>query len=48
MEKKYGLLYFSGTGNTKALADLIGKKLGLAAHSIEEDLDWKDFFGRPG
>lgn len=33
-------LYFSGTGNSKFIAELFAKKMSCVAHSIEEKLDF--------
>ena len=33
-------LYFSGTGNTRFVADNFSKKTDAECHSIEEDLDF--------
>jgi folate-dependent phosphoribosylglycinamide formyltransferase PurN len=33
-------LYFSGTGNTRFVAENFSKKNGAECHSIEEDLDF--------
>lgn len=41
---KYGIFYFSGTGNTKLLAQTLAKELEVPAHSIEENIDWAEFF----
>lgn len=34
------MLYFSGTGNSKYIAQLFAEKTGAACHSIEENLDF--------
>lgn len=41
----FGIIYFSGTGNTKLLAEHMAGLLGAEIHSIEEKLDWHDFLG---
>ena len=33
-------LFFSGTGNTKYVAEHVSKKLNAVCHSIEEDIDF--------
>ena len=38
----YGIYYFSGTGNTKALADMLNKHLDSVVYSIEDDYDLQD------
>lgn len=43
MDNKYGIIYFSGTGNTELLANFLGRRLNTKAHSIEEELNWKDY-----
>jgi len=37
-------IYFSGTGNSKYIAEVFSKKMGAACHSIEEDLDFAALF----
>jgi len=37
-------IYFSGTGNTKYVADLFSKKMGATCFSIEEDADFSAIF----
>ena len=34
------MFYFSGTGNSKYIAELFGQEMGAACHSIEEDIDF--------
>ena len=38
-------LYFSGTGNTKYVAERFSKKLGFECHSIEEDINFEQVIG---
>jgi ferredoxin len=40
MAKKVVMLYFSGTGNSKYIAELFCKQMNAACHSIEEDVDF--------
>lgn len=40
---EFGIIYFSGTGNTKLIAEQLGKTLKTEVHSIEEKLDWPAF-----
>jgi len=35
------ILYFSGTGNSKYIAELFSKKMKAKCHSIEEDMNFK-------
>lgn len=35
------MLYFSGTGNSKYIANLFGKKMGTRCYSIEEKIDFE-------
>lgn len=44
MPQAFGILYFSGTGNTKLLAERLGGLLGAPVHSIEENFDRQGFF----
>jgi len=37
-------IYFSGTGNSKYIAETFSKRMGAACHSIEEDLDFAALF----
>ncbi|NLL64187.1 MAG: 4Fe-4S binding protein [Clostridiaceae bacterium] len=37
------IIYFSGTGNTKLLAEKLGELLNVEAHSIEEKIDWMSY-----
>lgn len=46
MNKKYAIIYFSGTGNTRLIARHLAEKLAIKAHSIEEELDWAEFIKR--
>ncbi|MCL2499433.1 MAG: EFR1 family ferrodoxin [Defluviitaleaceae bacterium] len=36
-------LYFSGTGNTKYVAELFSRKMGAVCHSIEEEINFAQF-----
>lgn len=38
-----GIIYFSGTGNTKLLAEELGRNLGIKPISIEENIDFEKF-----
>ena len=35
------MLYFSGTGNSKYIANLFSKKVNAKCYSIEENIDFK-------
>ena len=39
------MLYFSGTGNSKYIAELFGENMNAPCHSIEEDIDFKEIIG---
>ena len=43
MAEAYGIIYFSGTGNTKLIAEHAAGLLPAEIHSIEEELDWPFF-----
>ena len=36
------VIYFSGTGNSRFVAERLAEKMGAACHSIEEELDFSD------
>lgn len=38
------MVYFSGTGNSKYIAEQFAEKMNIAAYSIEEDLDFDALF----
>ena len=40
MAKQITMLYFSGTGNSRYVAELFSQNLGVACHSIEEAIDF--------
>lgn len=42
---KTGILYFSGTGNTKLAAQYLSVRLKLPIHGIEESMDWSEYLG---
>lgn len=44
--KDFKILYFSGTGNTKALAERLGEKMGIPRASIEEDRSWEEYLSK--
>ena len=35
------MFYFSGTGNSKYVAELFSDKMGALCHSIEENVDFE-------
>lgn len=39
----FGIIYFSGTGNSRLAALHLAGLLGVPARSIEEEIDWSDF-----
>lgn len=39
------VLYYSRTGNSKKVAELIGEELGVNPIRIVSDMSWKGFFG---
>lgn len=41
-----GIIYFSGTGNTKVLAEELGKNLNIKPVSIEENIDFEKFLDK--
>lgn len=40
------ILYFSGTGNSKYIAELFSSKMKCPCHSIEEDLNFKELVAK--
>jgi len=36
-----GIYYFTRTGHCKRIAEKIGMQMGLVAHPINDDIDWK-------
>lgn len=40
------MVYFSGTGNSKFIAENFAKKMNIKAYSIEQELDFADIFNQ--
>lgn len=43
---KMVIIYFSGTGNSKYIAEKFADKMKIEAHSIEETIDFKSIFDK--